>query len=133
MTCLACLISLAGRIGPLNSARAGSLADPDGLTLSLGGSCPGVIRLSWEGATPERNMAVIFARSIDNFTMNSPCDGTVLGLGTNGLQLIRAVRAGPGGRGSVARSAEPNFCDGHDQLMVVEGHPCPTSNVAQVP
>lgn len=103
-----------------------------GLGLTLSGSCPGPITVSWSGATPNKNMGIVFASNTGNFTIpGGPCGGTTLGLGTRDLRLVNTISTGSGS-GRVNGNAGTPACGGYLQLVVIEGSPCTTSNVAQI-
>lgn len=104
------------------------------VALSLGGTCPGQISVTWNGATPGRPMGVLFARNTGTFVVASgPCAGTRLGLGAAQLQLAARISTGPDGSGRANASVSGGACGGHLQLVVADGSPCATSNVAQLP
>lgn len=104
-----------------------------GLTLALGGACPGTINIGWSGATPSKQMGIVYARNTGSFRVpGGPCAGTSLGLGSNQLQLVNTVNTGRGS-GNVNGNAGPSACGGYLQLVVVEGNPCTTSNVVRLP
>ncbi|MCC6909386.1 MAG: hypothetical protein IT430_15710 [Phycisphaerales bacterium] len=104
-----------------------------GPALTLTGQCPGSIAIAWSGATPNRQMGIVYARSTGAFVVpGGPCAGTVLGLGASQIQLVRTVSTGSGS-GSVNGNAGPAACGGYLQLIVVNGNPCSTSNVAAIP
>jgi len=108
-------------------------AEPSGPTLRLSGSCPGSIGVHWGNATPNSTMGILFASNTGSFTIGSgPCAGTTLGLGTQNLQLVNTVNTGTGS-GQVNGNAGPGACSGFVQLVVVDGSPCATSNVEEVP
>lgn len=100
-------------------------------TLTLTGTCPGLVRLSWSGAEPSRQQGIVFARNLGSFVIPSgPCKGTPLGLGSQGIQLYSIISTGSGS-GSVSAQAGQGACRGYVQLITVPS--CATSNVAQVP
>jgi len=104
-----------------------------GLTLALGGHCPGIINIGWSGATPNRQMGIVYARNLGSFRVpGGPCAGTPLGLGTSQLQLVNTIGTG-GGSGNVNGNAGTAACGGYLQLVVIDGNPCTTSNVALLP
>lgn len=106
----------------------------EGVALRVTGSCPGQITLSWAGATPRAQMGVVFARNTGSFTIpGGPCAGTQLGLGTNQLQLAATLNTGSNGEGQVNSTVGTGACRGYLQLVVVDGSPCDTSNVVQLP
>ncbi|MCL4198027.1 MAG: hypothetical protein KJZ69_11110 [Phycisphaerales bacterium] len=107
---------------------------PPGPTLRLSGDCPGTITVAWSNAPANRQMGIVFASSQGNFTIpGGPCAGTQLGLGTQNLRLVNVVNTGSSGSGSVNGLAGSSACGGYLQLVIAEGNPCATSNVAQVP
>ncbi len=104
-----------------------------GPMLQLAGQCPGVVAISWRNATPQRQMGIVFARITGSFRVpGGPCAGTALGLGATQLQLVNVISTG-NGSGTVNGNAGAGACGGFLQLVVVDGSPCTTSNVAQVP
>lgn len=103
------------------------------LRLRITGPCPGTLTLTWSDATPGRPMGIVFASNQGAFVVNGgPCAGTPLGLGTQNLRLVNTINTGPGS-GSVNGVAGTSACGGFLQLVVVDGSPCTTSNVAQIP
>ncbi len=104
------------------------------LTIRIEGDCPGRITMTWEGATPDRYAGLCFSQSLGQVTLPDPlCAGTVLGLGTRGLRLLRWFEVGPEGMGETTGRAAPLACGGYLQ-MLVNGYPrCQTSNVVQLP
>ncbi len=109
------------------------LASPDNPTISLEGQCPGQLTMRWDGATPDRPAGLCFAFNTGNYTLPGTCQGTVLGLGSHQLQLVTSFRTGPEGSGSLAGPVPRRACGGYLQMIVVQGFPCPTSNVVQIP
>jgi hypothetical protein len=102
-----------------------------GYFLSISGQCPGTVTVHWDGATPDRQQAIVFAANTGNFVIpNGPCQGTPLGLGTQSLRLVNTIGTGSGS-GSVNGSAGTGACGGF--LQLVELPSCATSNVAQLP
>ncbi len=106
----------------------------DGPQLSVGGTCPsgGPIQIEWSDATPEGQVALIFARNTGSFTIpnNRPCPGTQLGLGSNQIQLAWQGGAGQNGSRTLNASAGPAACGGYLQLLDLTT--CGTSNVARI-
>lgn len=110
----------------------GSGGGGGGVVLSLRGRCPGTITVAWSGATPSRQMGIVFASNTGNLVVPSgPCQGTQLGLGASNIRLVNTVGTGSGS-GQVNGQAGTGACGGYLQLVVVES-PCSTSNVAQMP
>ncbi len=125
--------TLDGGVFSANVAKwLGSGGGGGGLVLSLRGQCPGTITVAWSGATPSRQMGIVYADNTGSYTIpGGPCSGTQLGLGTRNLRLVNTVGTGSGS-GQVNGRAGTGACDGYLQLVVVES-PCSTSNVAQIP
>ena len=103
---------------------------PSDYTLTLSGECPGLVRVEWSGAEPNRRQGILFAFATGNYTLpTGPCEGTELGLGTSGLRLF-AVVSTRDGSGAVSGTTGSQ-CGGYVQLITIPS--CATSNVAQVP
>lgn len=103
-----------------------------GYNVAVSGSCPGTVRVDWSGATPNKQQAIVFASNTGNFSVPSgPCQGTVLGLGTQNIRLVNTISTG-NGSGQVNGNASGAACGGFLQLVTI-GSPCETSNVAQIP
>ncbi len=104
------------------------------LALSVLGECrtQNGASFTWINAQPGVNLALIFARNTGSFAVpnNQPCAGTVLGLGTNRIQLARTFDSGAG-VGSFNATIPDPACGGFFQLLQVSN--CETSNVAQAP
>ncbi|MCL4196965.1 MAG: S8 family serine peptidase [Phycisphaerales bacterium] len=102
-----------------------------GMRITMSGACPGEVTASWQDAPTNVVMGVVFALATGNAVVPSgPCAGTVLGLGTNQLQLVTTVNSG-GGSGSVSgQVGNPVVCDGY--LQLIEAGACGTSNVVRV-
>lgn len=99
--------------------------------LTLIGPCPGVLRIEWRGAEPNRMQAILFARREGEFIIHTgPCAGTRLGLSANRLHIFRTIGTGMGA-GTLMEYARYGACGGFVQL--IQTHSCATSNVAQVP
>lgn len=114
-----------------------ALASAGDLTLEVSGDCPGQLTLRWSGAEPNRQMAIFFAQSLGPFRIPAigRCEGTWLDIrvGANG-RLVRVIRTGSNGAGSVSGYAAPESCGGYLQLMVLnDSYVCQTSNVVQIP
>lgn len=103
---------------------------PSAYTLSLSGQCPGLVRVEWSGAEPDRRQGILFAFDVGNYTLpTGPCEGTELGLGASGLRLMAVISTGAGS-GAVS-GATGSQCQGYAQLITISS--CATSNVARVP
>ncbi|GEM_PF-2148697 len=104
-----------------------------GYTVNVTGTCPGQVRLTWSGAQPNKQQAVVFARNTGAFVVpGGPCAGTQLGLGTNQLQVYATIGTGSG-TGGVNATVNSGACRGYVQLVTIAGSPCATSNVKQLP
>jgi len=102
-----------------------------GYRLRVNGQCPGTITISWDGAEPNQQQGVIFATNQGSFAIPSgPCQGTVLGLGTQNLRLVRTIGTG-NGSGSVESSVGTGACGAYLQFIQLPG--CETTNVARIP
>ncbi len=121
-------------IGLVALAGAASVASAQDPVLSVEGTCPGQLRVAWEGAEPNRAAALLFSRVRGAYTIagGAVCGGTMLGLGTEGLRLHRRFDSGPEGAGEMDGTAVPASCGGYLQIVVI-GSPCSTSNVVQIP
>lgn len=109
------------------------VAGGGGFRLNLSGDCPGTVTVEWSNATPDRPMGIVFASNEGSVVIpGGPCSGTQLGLGNQNLRLYAQINTGSGS-GSVNGTAGSSACGGFVQLVVVDGSPCATSNVAQVP
>lgn len=97
------------------------------------GRCPGAVVLVWSGATPGRQVALIFASSLGNVIIpqGNPCAGTRLGLGPQNIQLVQTLGAGPNGINTVNGNTNSGACRGHLQLLDLDT--CRTSNTDQIP
>lgn len=101
-------------------------------TCTIGGNCPGTLRVTWSGAPANTQQGIVFARTTGNFVIpNGPCQGTQLGLSSNQLRLVNTIGTG-NGSGSVNGSSSSGACGGFLQLVAL-GNPCTTSDVAQIP
>ncbi len=105
-----------------------------GPEISSVASCPsgGPIQVSWDGATPNGQVVLIFARNEGPFTIpnNRPCAGTQLGLGSSQIQIAYRGSAGVDGSRTINATAGPAACGGYLQLLDLST--CETSNVAPV-
>lgn len=101
--------------------------------IDLTGDCPGAVTFRWDRATPNTNAALIVARETGHFTIPATaCTGTVLQLERN-LRVVTFFRTGSEGRGELTGRASQDLCGQFAQMVVVDGIPCATSNVVQIP
>ena len=101
--------------------------------ISLEGRCPGRLRLAGQETSSNHWAGLCYSDVTGRFTLpGGPCGGTVLGLGSRNLRLVRSFNAGADGQGRLVGFAWAPFCIGYVQIIVVDG-PCQTSNVARVP
>jgi len=101
-------------------------------TLSTSGSCPGQVTVTWQNAMPNTNLALVFAKNTGSFAIpTGPCQGTILGLGTQGIRLVNTFPSGPNGSGSRSANAGTSSCRAYLQMVEVPG--CNLTNVAQIP
>lgn len=105
-----------------------------GAGLSISGTCPGRITVSWNGTTRSRPMGIVFANATGNFVIpGGVCGGTQLGLSNQGIQLVYTGNTGPNGSGQVSGNAGTAACRKYLQMVIADGSPCSTTNVAQIP
>ncbi|MCL4196587.1 MAG: hypothetical protein KJZ69_03765 [Phycisphaerales bacterium] len=105
-----------------------------GPTLRISGDCPGRVTVAWADATPSRPMGIALANSTGSYTLpGGICAGTQLGLSSSGLQLVYSGNTGANGSGQVSSNAGTGACRKYLQMIVVDGSPCTTSNVVQIP
>ncbi len=102
-----------------------------GMRLATSGACPGQVTASWNDAPQNVVMGLVFALSTGSAVIpGGPCAGTVLGLGTQQLQLVRTVNSGNGSGSVSGQVANNSVCLGY--LQLVESANCGTSNVVRV-
>lgn len=106
----------------------------DAPALRVASTCPGggPIEVSWTDATPDGQCAIIFALDEGEFLIPAryPCQGTLLGLGSNQIQLVGTFRSDAEGARTVRGFAGNGACDAYLQLLDLTT--CDTSNVAQI-
>lgn len=124
-------------IGSMGSGNILGLAyipgSPPGPTIRVSGTCPGTVTVSWSEITPRSTMGIVFASNTGNLIIpGGPCQGTELGLGAANIRLVNTINSGSGS-GSVNGNAGTGACGGYLQIVVVDGNPCSTTNVAQIP
>lgn len=119
---------------PINFMARVIAAAPSRITLAVSAQCPGGggIIVEWGGASPNGQVALLFARSAGNFVIpnNRPCAGTVLGLSSNQLQVAFTGGAGQGGSRMIQGNIGPGACGGFLQLLDLTT--CGTSNTAEI-
>lgn len=103
------------------------------VVISIDGECPGEVRFEWSGATRDKRMGILYASNRGSVVLGEPCFGTQIGLGSVRLQLVAVVRTGAMGTGAVSGRVPRLACGGFVQAVVVDGVPCTTSNVVQIP
>ena len=105
-----------------------------GIHLALTSSCPnsGPLQITWTNATPNGSAALLYARNTGSFVIpnNRPCSGTILGLGTNQLQVVFTGPSNSNGDRTLNASASAGACGGRLQLLDLTT--CDTSNVATI-
>lgn len=102
-----------------------------GYFLSVTGPCPGTKTVAWSGATPNTQQAIVFAASAGSFIIPSgPCQGTPLGLSSQGIRIVNTIGTGSNGSGQVNGRAGTAACGG--KLQLVEVPSCNTSNVGSI-
>lgn len=109
-----------------------SLALAGDVTLDVSGACPGAITLTWNGAEPNRQMAILYGERLGLSRSIRVCEGTWIGM--SGVLLVRVVSTRSTGSGAVSGAVSQNACGGYLQLMVLNNtYVCQTSNVVQIP
>jgi len=104
------------------------------VVISLEGACPGTLHVRWEGASPNQRAALMFSQNLGQYRLPAGvCEGTVIGLGTQGLHVVRFFVTGPDGEGELSGRATPHACGGYLQMIEYPSLPCLLSNVAQIP
>ncbi len=105
----------------------------DGPTLSVLGSCPGAMRFSVQGATPNERVAYLYARGEGRLRIpeGNPCAGTTLGL-NNTAQLADVVRANANGTANLDIPNVPNAACGHVFVQAIDLTTCATTDVLLV-
>lgn len=118
-------------VSPLNNWTMDDLTycEVDHFDLSITGTCPGRITVTWSNARPNVTLALVFARNLGNFQIPfGPCQGTYLGLGNQNIQLISTFSSGTGNR---SVSGNTQACG--DYLQMHDIPACDTSNYATIP
>ncbi len=129
-----------------NSVRFGNAASPTtatrmdlgwrptvlDFTLTASGVCPGLVTVEWENATPNSTVALIFAKNTGNFVIPfGPCQGTVLGLGSQSIRLVNTFPSGANGSGTRSGQSQSGACHGFMQMHDLPN--CRLTNVVQHP
>ncbi len=106
----------------------------DGPRLSVTATCPsgGPIQVSWSGASGGGTVALLYARTTGSFRIpnGNRCAGTLLGLGSNQIQIAYQGSGGQSGSRTVNSNAGPGACGGY--LQLIDTPTCGTSNVARI-
>lgn len=125
-------VLFAGIIAALSVFVPATVSSAGDLTLEVAGQCPGAITVHWNGAEPNRLLAIIFGQRQGAMIIPSgPCGGTQLGI-AGGVRLITVIATRSNGQGSVSGQANEVDCGGYLQLLV-KSSPCVPSNVVQIP
>ncbi len=99
--------------------------------LQVAGACPGTMRLTFTGGTPRSRIGILIAGETGSFTIpGGPCRGTVLGLGSRGLQVVATPLTDGDGRFELARNVGTAVCGRY--LQAVDGPTCVTTNVVRI-
>ena len=106
----------------------------EGPQLTVDAACPGggPIRVQWSGASPNAQVALLFARDQGSFTIPQqyPCAGTRTGLGMSQIRLAWQGSGGASGARVINGTAPRSICGGFMQLLDVAS--CRMSNVASI-
>lgn len=104
---------------------------PPDLTITVTSQCPsgGTVTVSWTGATPGGQVALLLSPNPGNFVIpaGNPCVGTQLGLAGSGIRIVYQGGAGQFGIRTVQGNASPGTCGQLIQLLDIDS--CRTSNV----
>lgn len=110
------------------------LSPGDNPLLRLSSACPygGRLTISWEGATPGGQVAVLFARLPGSYRIpnRAPCGGTRLALGTILLRIVYRGDAGQDGARTINRFVNSDPCTGYMQVLDLSS--CRLSNIERV-
>lgn len=110
------------------------ITESGGIRLAADGTCPGggPIEISWCGATPNGQVALIFARCEGDQIVppRYPCQGTQLGLCANQIQVAWTGRSDGTGCRTLRSTAGSGACGSHLQLLDLTT--CTTSNTAPI-
>ena len=91
------------------------------VNLAVQSSCPGggPARVSWTGATPQGQVALLYAPGAGDFIIpiGHPCSGTGLDLAPALLRLVYSGSGGANGARSVTGNANARACEGRLQLL----------------
>jgi len=89
--------------------------------LAVESSCPngGPVRISWQGATPGGQAALLFSPREGDFIIpaGSMCSGTGLDLAPASLRIVYRGSAGADGSRTITGNAAPGACGGRLQLL----------------
>ncbi len=110
-----------------------AVGDGSAFGFEVVGHCPGTVNLTWSGATPGRQVAIIFAGNLGSVIIppGNPCEGTRLGLGPQNIQLVQTVGSGASGINSINGATSSGACGRFLQLLDLDS--CRTSNVDRIP
>ncbi|MFG0331453.1 MAG: hypothetical protein ACF8PN_16310 [Phycisphaerales bacterium] len=111
------------------NALAGEFAFPASqFSLTVQGDCPGSTTLSVTGATPNGQVAFLYAFDQGSFVIpGGPCTGTQLGLDSS-VQIGAVETADANGDASVTTNVPPAAC-GNVFVQAIDGGTCATSQV----
>lgn len=102
-------------------------------TIETVGDCPGVVGVFWSNCPPNQDMAIVFAYDLGSFTVpGGVCGGTELGV-TRGVRVVFTGNTGPNGSGETRGEVPECGCGRYLQMVIADGTPCTTTNVAQIP
>ncbi len=107
----------------------GNIVPDIALGLTLGGTCPANLLFTVDRATPNGQVALLYAYGTGSFVIPGgfPCAGTTLGL-NNTVALGAMITAGPDGVAALNTSVPPAAC-GNFFIQALDIATCGTSNV----
>lgn len=99
--------------------------------MQLSGSCPGSMQLSISGASPNGIIAILIGLQTGSAVIpGGRCEGTVLGLGPQGIRLLGTFRADANGSLILSRNVGTAVCGRF--VQGVDGATCQTTNVVEI-
>lgn len=103
------------------------------IALRIGGNCPGRIDIETTNATPNSNVAIVYAFGTGSVKIpNGVCAGTELGLNQT-VRLAALVKADGNGRAVLSRTVPAGACGGRVFIQALDVATCTASNVVQTP
>ncbi len=101
--------------------------------LTIAGSCPGEMTISWGGAPRGKRQAIIYSTGLGHALVGGPCGAMASGLAS--VHLIRPAFPTGAGCGQVRGTASAQACGKYIQLVSLSDsyYPCEMSRVVKIP